>query len=109
MKVDYIEILNDLLKPLGFMTDYCQINTRPKLVGITCIDNDMVQVWYKTLMGTWSVESCAQLMFQRLISDITYFIVSPATTHTFVKNPYFGCKSIEEAYITKDLMYNGHN
>lgn len=107
-KIDYIKILNDLLKPLDLMIDYCQINNGATLVGITCIDNEMIPVWYKTLTGTWSTESCARLMFQRLISDITVFIVAPATTQKVVKNPYFGCKSIEEAYITKDLIYNGH-
>ena len=98
--------LEKLLKPLGLV------------VTKSCVRD----IWYLKESGSWNLvklcmssekritnnEACTYADFNNLVSDVftkcKMFAVITDDKRKYVDNVYLGCKSIEEAYVRRDLL-----
>lgn len=104
-------ILNNLLKPLGFRV-VCTMYSEWELLDgqnrLVCFSNydydhddnyDRLIHFNEMIYGSLDYKEIKSIWKQ--IIEHAYFVVVEGNVHS---NPYFKCSSLEEAFIRKDLL-----
>ena len=92
-----LKVVNALLSPIGLRCTWnlfeCAVFQENQLAIVTMDD-------YCTFGATFS---CPEILLHMLMTKILNFLFTDSS-RAFVKNPYFGCNSLEEALVKSDLI-----
>lgn len=93
-----------------------------KPLGLVVVKSSVRDLWYLKEIGSWNTvklcmssekritdnETCTYADFNDLMSDVftkcKMFAVIADDKRRYVDNVYLSCKSIEEAYVRRDLL-----
>ena len=99
MKMDSEEekskkVLDSLLEPFGLNVEMDEFKGR-KFISMK-MEGKMRPVKY--YVGEYKI------FLDEILHEIMQFVFYEDKGTSFVENPYFGCESLEEAFIKRDLM-----
>lgn len=98
-----IDALHELANAIGFIVAHVD-KTSP---GYSLFSRGSMRVWCQDVDGWWFADfnNCTELEQKLLTSVVQFEVRAPCSPQTRrIDNPYYGCKSLEEALIRKDLL-----